>query len=243
MHFWNTFVVDNLASGLVIILSLTAVVAITWALRSDRSAQVLWLVTVVMTVAFLDAGGETSSRFVGTIFVGVVAAFWIHPDVQLARPQSALMIILTVILALQIPGGIVALAISNSHPFSEAKSVAAVVRDLPGTVVASPDYSATPVSVYANRPLYMAQSARFGTYTIWDTKMICVRTRCRYNVLAPQAIKYATSFARAGPTYLLLDFPLQTRVPRTTLCHAFTGAINPTEDYWLYSVDRAPCPP
>ena len=242
VHFWNTFVVDNLASGLVIVLSLAAVVAITWVLRSDRSAQVLWLVTVVMTVAFLDAGSETSSRFVGTIFVGVVAAFWIHPDVPLARPRSALIVILTVLLVLQIPGGIAALAISSSHPFSEAKNVAAVVRDLPGTVVASPDYTATPVSVYANRPLYMAQAASFGTYTIWNNQMICVRTQCLYKVLAPQAINHAISFARSGPTYLLLDFPLQNRVPRVTLCRAFTGATNPTEDYWLYRVDRAPCP-
>ncbi len=242
VHFWNTFALGILTSGLVILLSLAAVAAIAWALKSDRSAQVLWLVTVVMTVAFLDAGSQTSSRFVGTIFVGVVAAFWIHPDVPLARPHSALMVILTVVLVLQIPGGIFAFAISSSHPFSEAKSVAAVVQDLPGTVVASPDYSATPVSVYANRPLYMAQSARFGTYTIWNNKLICVRTQCQYDMLAPQAIKQALSFARAGPTYLLLDFPLQTRVPRTMLCRAFTGAINPTEDYWLYSIDRAPCP-
>ncbi|MGD0747900.1 MAG: hypothetical protein ABSB68_08830 [Acidimicrobiales bacterium] len=242
VQFWNTFVVDNLASGLVILLSLAAVAVITWALRSDRSAQVLWLVTVVMTVAFLDAGNETSSRFVGTIFVGVVAAFWIHPDVRLARPQSALMVILTVVLVLQIPGGIVAVTISASHPFSQAENAAAVVRDLRGTVVASPDYSATPVSVYANRPLYLAQTGRLGTYTVWNNKMICIRTQCLYSVLAPQAITHAMSFARAGPTYLLLDFPLQNRVPRTTLCRAFTGAIDPTEDYWLYSVDHAPCP-
>ena len=198
--------------------------------------------TVVMAVAFLDAANQTSSRFVGTMFIGVVAAFWIHPDVRLARPQSAVMVILTVVLVLQIPGGLVALAISSSHPFSEAENVAAVVRDLPGTVVSSPDYSATPVSVYADRPLYMAQTGRFGTYTVWNNKTICVRTPCPVNVLTSQAINDAMTFAKAGPAYLLLNFPLQNPVPSTTLCRAFTGAINPTENYWLYNLDHAPCP-
>ena len=156
-----------------------------------------------MTVAFLDAANQTSSRFVGTMFIGVVAAFWIYPDVRLARPQSAVMVILTVVLVLQIPGGLVALAISSSHPFSEAENVAAVVRDLPGTVVSSPDYDATPVSVYADRPLYMAQTGRFGTYTVWNNKTICVRTPCPVNVLTSQAINNTMTFAKAGPAYLL----------------------------------------
>ena len=242
VHFWNTFVVDNLASGLVIVLSLAAVVAIAWALRSDRSAQVLWLVTVVMTVAFLDAGSETSSRFVGTIFVGVVAAFWIHPDVPLARPRSALIVILTVLLVLQIPGGIVA---RRSPPRIRSPKQRTWLRWSAICQALSLPRPTTPrprQRLRQSPALHGPSSELRHLYDLEQPDDLCTHT---VSVQGAGTAGHQPRSASPEPARPIScsDFPLQNRVPRITLCRAFRGATNPTEDYWLYSVDHATCPP
>ena len=225
-----------------ILLSLAAVAAIAWALKSDRSAQVLWLVTVVMTVAFLDAGSPNlqsirrhhlrgcrrrlldSSRR-STCETPQCAHG--HPD---SRPGLADTgrnlrfsdLLLASVIRSKERGG------RGPGSARHCRGLARLRRDTRQRLRQSPSLHG-PIS--ALRHLYdLEQQVDLCTHTV---SVRHART---------EAIKQALSFARAGPTSLLLDFPLQTRVPRTVLCHAFTGAINPTEDYWLYSIDRAPCP-
>jgi len=241
LHFWNTHLIDQLPTGMVIILGLGAVLGLAWLLRRDPAALALWLIGAIGTVAGMDVAIQNTSRFAGTIYIALLAAFWISDSTRQSNP-SAVRVAIAITVILQVPGGIVANAIAATHPFSQAESAASAIRHLPGTIIAAPDYAAAPVAGYANRPLYLAQSRRYGTYTIWNTWQLCHGQSCTDNDLQQQALRATARIATQGPTYVILNFAA-TPASSLHLCHAYTGAIEQDENYWLYAVNSTPCNP
>lgn len=235
LHFWNTYLIDRLPPGVVILIGLVMVWTLAWVLRRDRAALAMWLIGVGATVAFMDAASQSSARFAGTIFVALLAAFWINdPTGRPTRPGAA-NVALAAVLVLQIPGAIVAATIASTNPFSRAASTAGAVSSLPGTVVAAPDYSATPVAGYATRRVYLAQSGRYGTYTVWNSRLLC-HGPCTRGDYQGEALRAAGRLAGHGPVFVVLDFPAAP-LASLLLCHAYTGAVVPDENYWVYAFD------
>lgn len=235
LHFWNTFLIDRLSSGVVVLIAMVMVWALAWVLRRDRAALAMWLVGVGATVAFMDAANQSFARFSGTIFVALLAAFWIYdPPGRPARPVAA-HVALIAVLVLQIPGAMVAAIIASTNPFSRAESAAGAVSSLPGTVVAGPDFSATPVAGYATRRVYLAQAGRYGTYTVWNSRLLCDGP-CTWGDYQGETLRAAGRLAGHGPVFVVLDFPA-TPSASLTLCHAYTGAVVPDENYWVYAFD------
>lgn len=244
VHFWNTYLVDNLPAAIVVILGMGTPFIVGWVFRKDLAALALWLIGVLGTVAFMDAANQSFSRFAGTIFISLIAAFWIC-DTRHAGDsmESSVRIALVLAALFQVPGGLASSLIAAGHPFSEAEQTSAVVRRLHGVVVVAPDYAAISIAGYAGRPLYLAQSRRFGTYTIFNRELLCHLRTCTNAELTQEALRAARRFAAHEPTYILLDFPILHRPTSLHFCRAFTGAIREDENYWLYVLDDAPCAP
>ncbi len=240
LHFWNTYLLDRLPPGWVVGLGLEAAWGLAWLLRRDRAALAMWIIGAAGTVAFMDAASQDLARFTGTIFIALLAAFWIaYPGRRRSRADGAVRVALAVVVVLQVPGGLLAGAMALSTPFSKAEEAAGAVRSLPGPVVAAPDYAATPVAGYAERPLYLAQSGRHATFTVWSRRLLCAGHACTRADYQRDALRVAAGLAPHAAVSVVLDFPA-TPTASLRLCRAYTGAAVPDEDYWIYAYER-PC--
>lgn len=129
-------------------------------------------------------------RHKGHLFILLIASFWLFaaskdsgifqsktPKLErlLSRYQA---VFLTTILAAQLVGGIFAMAADLRNPFSETPQTAEFVRQrlTPATVFAGTSYLASPMTAYLDVKLYMIDRQGYGTFMIWDDKIVYLST-------------------------------------------------------------------
>ncbi len=125
-------------------------------------------------------------------------------------------------------------------PFSRSKDAADAVAAVAPTarLVGAPDYLASPVGAWLDKPVVYPADRRSGTFIVWDDERFCplqlpARAGCE-----DEAIRLAQSSARAGDVLI---------VPRPVTSEGleplgrFDGSVT-DEEYHLYRVGPKPPP-
>jgi hypothetical protein len=147
-----------------------------------RPAAMVFYLCATVSVFFVCYVGKTSAVWhMGHLFIAFLIALWLA-GYYAARPPGAKTkarvlagwaagIYIGAVLVCQVAATVYADYLDYLVPFSNGKAAAECIRshnlqDLP--IVGDPDYTASTVAGYLDRPIYYISSSRYGTYIIWD---------------------------------------------------------------------------
>jgi hypothetical protein len=248
-HFWNSEILSAVPWGVVVLHALAAAFLLFAVLALRRRPDVLAFYVLgtgaLLVVFYFVHIGYTRQR--GHIFLVLLAAFWLaaaalphaagRPPTRAARAAPAF---LTLCLAVQAAGGIVAVVQEIRLPFSQARRTADFIRlqDANAWVlVGDIHYAMSGISAYLGRPIYYPRIGDWGTYTVW------VRERTAdLGLIVSEAERISRE---TGKSYLLiLNYPLSPdslRSRRLRPAARFDGAVRADESFYLYRRDgRSP---
>jgi hypothetical protein len=178
IHWWNTnYLLDHDSliyrsiSFLFFILLLTALVL---SLKKYRSALVLLLVNLMLTFFLSLIFPLNTARYTGFILIGYIVAYWHAMDMNRST-SSAGRSIFMLILVLQLPAGIFALAGDREARFSEAQSVIEMEKQIPaGSFVATDYWCLNNLSAYLDTSFYCIELNRSVSFLQWNSGMRAV---------------------------------------------------------------------
>jgi hypothetical protein len=210
----------------------------------------IFLITAMgSTLAFIYLRFPGEIRHIGHFFVALVAALWLAKIEAVRRGGvgngwigrawvSTQGILFTMLLAVQMVGGLLAVFLDHRYVFSNGKPAAAylVQHGLDrAPLVAEPDYLAESVLVYLHRrDAYFPRGDRTGAFVIWDQVRV-----------APVADSTCVARARrlaaeqGGPAVLMMDHPLAVAAADSLGTRELARLVGSTvgdEDFYLYAV-------
>jgi hypothetical protein len=239
-EYWNTNIVSARAA-IVGALGLMLFVAVAWLLRDRLGSLVVWIAGVVLIVGFLYTriGTAEASRHTGHVFLCLVAAMWLAPNMQqwapsveptrldFARTRANAW---TALLVVQLIAGVFALGLDLAYPFSNGRDVAEYIQqhkleDL--QIIGLPDTAASTVAGYLDRPIYYLAGSRSGRFVVWNTARNAVQP-------IDAVIRTQPPFDTGPRALVLVNRPLDDPNLHLRLLAHFDNGIVPDEHFWLY---------
>ena len=240
-EYWNTNIVSARAA-IVGVLGLILLVMVAWLLRDRLGSFVVWVAGVVLVVGFLYTriGTAEASRHTGHVFLCLVAAMWLAPNMQQWVPSAERKRLdvargtcanaWTVLLVVQLIAGVFAVGLDLAYPFSNGRDVAEYIQhhkldDL--QIIGLPDTAASTVAGYLDRPIYYLAGSRSGRFVVWNT---------RRNIVQPidAVIRTQPPFDDGPRALVLVNRPLDDPNLHLRLLAHFDDGIVPDEHFWLY---------
>ena len=238
VHFWNTHVLDGsprvecaVGAAMLLVFSLLFV-------RSP-SALLLWIVATAGLLAFEYIKYEGYARHQGHFFLAFLAAAWLAMEAQRAAGAknnvvaSLGLAVLAVVLVVNAAGGLLAVAVDWTFPFSTATAAAQTLRrrglaELPA--VGRRGSTTAAVAAVLGRPIVLAGTGRTSTFVSWDHT---------YRVPSlPRATEEARRLAATSGSavLLILDTPLVKLPRRVEWLASMAEPIVRDEQFHIYVV-------
>jgi hypothetical protein len=249
LKFWNTNILDGLASNLSVNVALAFVIVMLAValLRKSRNALTFFILSTAGILGWSYFGSVGFARHQGHLFIAFLAALWLAGKRDLAHGEKqaghlaygfwpkALSGCLTVVFLVQGAAGLFAAGMDIVYPFSRAKETAAFIKthghgDLP--IVGEMDYIMTPVSGYLKRRIYFVRGERMGSYVKFDMR--------RFQDVKPEGILTRAeqfSWRKQKDCLIILHFTLDPRWEqpgRLVKLLSTKPAIVDSENYRLY---------
>lgn len=198
-HWWNTeFLLD--VKGLNVVAAVVGPVLAWWALKGSRGGRVLFGVNVLVTLAAGLVFPLTSARYTGFLFIGFLAAYWVGA-VPRAR-ASGWPLLLLLMMALQLPGGLFAVWKDWRLPFSRANTAPELVGEVPSGAMLVCDYWAlNPLAAFTDRAYYCIDLGETLSFLRWDGDFAARLRRPDRYVEGARALRGATDLT--GALYLI----------------------------------------
>ncbi len=178
VSFWGTnyiSIVDQV-SALSVLLLIGATVFF------SRNAKVLvtFLFSTTTLISFFYFKNQGSVRHHGFLFIILLACAWLmYSETSFSLKQKAFLwyqtIFITAILLAQFAAGSYAVYKDYKYTFSRSRSAAQYLKAnqldrLP--IVGAVDYQTSALLGYLNKQAYYAQSARWGSFVVWDNRRL-----------------------------------------------------------------------
>ena len=225
-----------------------------WIWRKNTISFVFVLTSFVLILSFLYLKPFGGMRHYGHFSVVLIFAYWVN-HYDKFQPQISKLIFRSIFLVQAVIGLFAAFQDWN-HPFSNAKNVAAFIRQkLPDDVQIAGAYNnlSTSVAGYLGTDIYFLNDGRYSNHVIWrekywnekirnlDEREIFIRYISTVNVLESNVLvlnytgNYATnkSMVREGESKLV---NLGNIFYKVTCIKMFSNAIASEENYVLYSL-------
>ena len=183
-HFWNTNVMDFLHPPIpgwtptrfqaLIALGLFAIFV--WVLLDQPLVAAAFVTGTVALVVVKYATGLGLQRYIGHLFVMLVAAMWMSRASMQERPfhsrwrEVVGQTTFTLLLLAGCTGGLMAWSADVRYPFSSSSAVVQFLRAErldQDEIIAIADHAASPVAAELNRKIYFPQLGRDGSFTVW----------------------------------------------------------------------------
>lgn len=226
-RWWGTSIVDSPNGVVVALVALIALAAVAFAVRRSRVALGMWVLGVVGLLLFGYVVYPGAIYHYGHLYLIAVAAIWFASS---RSPGTVDRRIVVALLGAQALGGVVALALDATGPFSNGDRVAGAVR-ADELVVVDPDWLGTTIAGESGRSVFMVTSNRHGTFVQWDQARECQRDS---HPLCLELDEVLARAERAGGDVLVL--PPGARLPVAApwrRVEVFTGAAT-GEDLAVY---------
>ncbi len=253
LHFWNqNFVSEGDAALLAIALVLGAIALF------FRKPVILVLycsgTLAIVLIAYFKHGG--GMRHWGYAFVLLLVCLWLEADMpddaRMTRPgwleriyrwaSQRHCLLLTVVLTMQLVGGLFAYGMDLIHPFSQATATTAWIQAhnlADHRLVGDRDWAALSVSGALDKPMYYPASDRVGTFIIWNNRRGDISSRDLSDRINQQIA------ASQQNLLLVLNYPLEPNIAQALTkapvkLAQFLGAIVEDENYYLYEIQPVP---
>ncbi len=175
-NFWNTHFMWHWAydSGLkkliVYTTSFSILLLACGILKMDRNSLRLFLFNVLITAIFGLLFPLSSARYVGFLFIGFLAALWLHPEISTfsLKKKPAFF----VLLLLQIPGAVFAIVKDRNFVFSRASEVSKLIQKVPEQDSLLTDYYAlNPLLAFTKRSWYCIEAKKEVQCILWTQEL------------------------------------------------------------------------
>jgi len=244
-RFWETSVISMAPwpTAVAALLLAAAFLGILWLVRRDRVALALWCVGAGGVGAFSYTKLPGDLHHNGALFVVFVLVAWKGLSSATSaresgkgrdRSETALAGALTGLLAVHAVAGLVAVAGDAVLPFSRSHDAADAIAALAptATLVGAPDYLASPVGGWLDKPVRYPADRRSGTFIVWDDDRFCPIRLSSQPGCEDEAIRLAETSADRGDV-LIVPHPLI--APGLESLGRFDGSVT-DEEYYLYRV-------
>jgi hypothetical protein len=226
-HYWNTSVLDSVRSDGTstrvpwwIAPVLSGIVMLAFSVYLSRAPDVaaFYLGGTIALVALVYFTGFTSQRYVGHLFVWLVAAMWLGAD-RMSRDQPASgddagrwrrpigQWAFTLLLVSGCAGGAGAYYRDYREPFSRSAEVAAYLRTTGlerEEIVALTDFTVSPLAAHLRRRLYYPQQHAYGSFVVWNSRRV---DQMSHGDVIPD-IEHVVRATPARRAVLIVDTPL-----------------------------------
>ncbi|HEX2056277.1 MAG TPA: hypothetical protein VHF07_07275, partial [Nitrospiraceae bacterium] len=247
-HFWNTNLLDQApafelggvavrAEAIQAILSVALFTAAALMLRRTPSVMVLYLIATGGLLLFMHFKVNHGVRHAGHLFLVFLACLWLSFSQQQVSMRiagkSAITIGVTLMFAVHGLAGTLAAATDLALPFSAGKETAEFLErhgygDAP--MVGSKYFIVSTVANYLDRPMYYAESGRFGTFSRWKGP--------RTPVSPAELVRVARDMAHHNRKDVVIVASYDVGAAGETVPElaSFQRSIFTEERYWLYLV-------
>lgn len=247
-HFWNSqfllYFKDSVA-GAKTAYTLIAILLLLYVYGClSLSRKSIALFTINLLSSFVLSIGIVSllnARYSGFLFVGFLLAYWLLCSERPVRDRWINPV--SILLAIQLAGGLFAFIQDLRRPFSHAAEVTDLLKEVPAGVPRVTDYwTMNTVVAYTDHPAYCIDMQRELSFILWGSDIAAMqKERHRYtDGLTPM-------FAQPGvrQIYMVTHAPMEalTRVDdrlaagyQLTMIDSRTGAIDKGSDLYLYRI-------
>jgi hypothetical protein len=249
-EFWNTNIVTS--PVLIYVLSSALVAFFVFSFLDKPAVLGLYCSGTLAIMLFTYVKYLGKLRHYGNLFILLAACLWLaetYPSSKLRAGLGARLAglarahkgkVVWFILVSQLAAAVIAGTMDFLHPFSAAKEVAGYLEthglaDM--LIVGDKDYAAMGVSGYLGREIYYPRARGMGSYVIYNEER-------RY--MRPAEVFHTArrlSNERKEDVLVLLDYKPDMSPAGVVEIHSFTGAIIPTERFYLYLMEYGPEPP
>lgn len=175
-HFWNTHFLWHWAYGagwrkiVVYAVSVLLLLLACGILRKDRNSLRLFLFNVLITSLIGLLFPLSSARYVGFLFIGFLAAAWLHQSIHQFRLKSNPAFFM--LLFLQIPGAVFAMWQDRKFTFSKAPEIPKLIREVPAKDSILTDfYALNPLLAFTDRPWYCLEAKKEVNCILWTQEL------------------------------------------------------------------------
>jgi hypothetical protein len=173
-NFWNANVLDE--SWMASLISLFLFSTLAFLLRKNKSALVIFVVSILLILFFVYTKQIGAMRHKGHFFLGLTAALWVYYIQKLdtnRRSENTLTYLIGAILSVQVLTGFTALYKDVRYPFSQSENTAAYIRkNLPENIRVAGAFQELliPLRWYLQRPVYFLDIEREQPFVVWNNK-------------------------------------------------------------------------
>lgn len=247
-QFWNTeaFVEAKTRYGIFRLLnwplSAATVALAFYVLRGNRKCVVLFATAFLLSLVIaITAFPLTSARYTGFLFIGFMAAYWLH--CYEASPSRGRRLLVNGLLAIHLAAGVFAVAKDIRLPFSNLYKVNELLNEVPPGERTVCDYWAlNSVSAFAGRPFYCVDLQKQVSFILWGSDLAAMQKNpYRYrdgvrHLFQQEGIKSVYMISTGSPESIgRLDSLLLTSF-RVELADKRDGAIEKGSNLYLYHI-------
>jgi hypothetical protein len=247
-HFWNTNLLDQMptlrlgsvalgAEDIQTVLSVGLMVGAALMLRRAPSIMLLYVVATSGLLLFMHFKVNHGIRHTGHVFLVLLACLWLAFSRQqfstLVARRSAVIMSVTLLFASHALAGALAAGTDLVLPFSAGKETAEFIQRrgyADATMVGSKYFIVSTVANYLDRPMYYAETGRFGTFSRWQAH--------RTAIAPADLVRTAREMASLNrkDVVLVASYDLGAAGDSVAELASFQRSIFTEERYWLYLI-------
>ena len=181
-HFWDTnFLVGKKTNWFIPIISGTLILLAIIVLKKNKKSLYLFLCNFLLIVLLSFIIPFTNARHVGFIFIGFLVALWFYCEHQKLDKSRHLIVLL--LLAFQLIGGVIAVTKDVKYPFSNSSRVIDLLNQVsPEQKIVTDYWCLNNLAAFTDKPYYCVDLQREATFLLWNSELKSALTRTdRYN--------------------------------------------------------------
>lgn len=247
-HFWNTeFLLESknkydLLKFIDPLLSIAILALGTLILK--RSSKSLDLFIANVLVSFLVAASAqqlTNARYSGFIFIGFIAAYWLHCKETPVAPSHSRLV--DIMLSVQLAAGVFAIVKDIQLPFSNLYRIAELIKEVPpGDKIVTDYWTMNGYVAFLDKPAYCVDTRKEMSFVVWNSDMATLQNdRSRYSgglndLFSKQRIHSVYMVSMAPEQQLYSVDPKLPASFHITLIDKREGAIEKGGNLYLYRI-------
>lgn len=243
-HFWDTnFLVGKTTNWFIPIISGTLILLASIVLKKNKKSLYLFLCNFLLIVLLSFIIPFTNARHVGFIFIGFLVALWFYCEHQKLDKSSHLIVLL--LLAFQLIGGVIAVTKDVKYPFSNSSRVIDLLKQVsPKEKIVTDYWCLNNLVAFTDRSYYCVDLQREATFLLWNSELKSALNRTdRYNIgiaafLDRESLNKVHMLSIQSPERIS---QLDTRLPilfDIKIIDKSEGAIERGSNLYLYEITR-----
>jgi len=171
-NFWNTqFLLklqekNNMLRPITLLLSIGLLAVIWFVLKNSKKSLILFVANLLLTFAVAVIFPLTTQRYIGFIYIGFIAAFWLYCYEMPGSRKNIRLV--NILLAIQLIAGVFTISKDIQLPFSNSPKVNELINEVPRNEKIVTDYwCVNTISAFSDKRIYCIGLDSVVTFLLW----------------------------------------------------------------------------